>query len=70
MAATRSVEQHGGRCPECWGGFAEDLVGIGYRRHLEKVPKRRPDGTIITDDQGIPVMCGGTDESWDKGNRD
>ena len=71
MAATAEVEQlRGGRCPECGSGFARDLAGRGYRRHLEKLPKRRSDGTILTDAHGDPVMCGGTKESWHKGRRD
>ena len=71
MAATRSVEQlPDERCPDCGSGFARDLKGIGYRRHLERLPKRNAAGAIVRDAQGNPVMCGGTRNTWDGGNRD
>jgi hypothetical protein len=64
MAATSEVEaQPGERCSDCGSGFARDLVGRGFRRHLERRPKRRPDGTTIYDDEGNPLMCGGTENS-------
>lgn len=71
MAATREVEQQSReRCPECRSGFAQDLAKKGFRRHLEKLPKRSSGGAIPTDNQGNTVMCGGTNESWNKGHRD
>jgi hypothetical protein len=45
--------------------LVEGIVGI-----CRKLPKVRPDGTIITDNQGNPTMCGGTKTSWNKGHRD
>jgi hypothetical protein len=67
MAATNNVETlPDQRCPDCGSGFARDLKGIGYRRHLKALPKRNaaPSGG-----NGTPVICGGTRNSWDKGNR-
>jgi hypothetical protein len=71
MASTSEV---GGlpteKCPDCGSGFARDLAGTGYRRHLEALPKRdRKTKEIIKDDQGIPAMCGGSAQSWGKGKR-
>ena len=54
---------------DCGGGFARDLKGIGYRRHLAGLPKRR-NGVIVRDRNGDPVICGGTPQSWNKGHRD
>jgi hypothetical protein len=69
MAATRNVERlPDERCPDCGSGFARDLKGIGYRRHLERLPKRNAAG-IVRDAQGNPIMCGGTRNTWDVGNR-
>ena len=56
------------RCPDCGSGF-KSLKRIGHRRHLEALPKRDSTGTIVTDQQGNPVICGGSPRSWDKGNR-
>jgi hypothetical protein len=70
MAATRNVQQLPDECcPDCGGGFARDLKGIGYRRHLQALPKRDAAGRMIRDRQGNPVMCGGTHNTWDQGNR-
>lgn len=57
-------------CPDCGSGFAQDLKGIGYRRHLERNPKRDNRGNIIQDAHGNAVICGGTSQSWNKGHRD
>jgi len=71
MAATREVEHlPDERCPECGSGFAQDLINRGFRRHLERLPKRHPDGTVVVDAQGNPVICGGTEDSWNKGHQD
>ncbi len=71
MAATREVEQQPGeRCPECGSGFAQDLTNKGFRRHLEKLPKRGPRGAILLDNHGNRLMRGGTNQSWNKGHRD
>lgn len=70
MASTQEVEQlPDERCPDCGSGFARDLKGIGYRRHLERLPKRDADGAIVHDAQGNPIMCGGTGRRWGKGHR-
>ena len=70
MAATDNVErQPDERCPDCGGKFARDLKRIGYRRHLERLPKRDAAGAIIRDRQGHPIPCGGTPNAWDQGNR-
>ncbi len=70
MASTQEVEQlPEERCPDCGSRFARDLKGIGYRRHLERLPKRDATGVIRRDAQGNPVMCGGTGKSWGKGHR-
>ena len=70
MAATNNVERlPGERCPDCGGGFARDLKGIGYRRHLEALPKRDAAGAVVRDEHGNPVICGGTPRTWDQGNR-
>lgn len=70
MAATHNVEQlPDERCPDCGGGFARDLKGIGYRRHLAALPKRDAAGEIVRDEQGNPVFCGGSRKTWDRGNR-
>jgi hypothetical protein len=71
MAATNNVELLPGEiCPDCGGRFARDLKGIGYRRHWEARQKLGARGEIILDEDGQPVICGGTADSWDKGNRD
>jgi hypothetical protein len=72
MASTQEVERlPDERCPECGSGFAKDLAGRGFRRHLKKLPKRDASKKkkIILDDEGNPVMCGGTKRSWGKGGR-
>ena len=70
MASTQNVELlPDERCPECGSGFARDLKGIGYRRHLESLPKRDAAGVIVRDEEGNPVLCGGTRNAWDQGNR-
>jgi hypothetical protein len=71
MASTMEVEQQADeRCPDCGSGFARDLKAIGYRRHLERLPKRnRNTGRIINDFNGNPIICGGTRNRWGKGNR-
>jgi hypothetical protein len=70
MAATYEVAQlPTERCPDCGSGFAEDWKHIGYRRHLEALPKRI-NGVIQRDAHGNPVICGGTEQSWNKGHRD
>lgn len=70
MAATNNVDNLPSElCPDCGGGFARDLKGIGYRRHLEALPKRDAEGAVIRDGQGNPVICGGTPNTWDQGNR-
>ena len=70
MAATNNVERlPRERCPDCGGGFARDLKGIGYRRHLVALPKRDAAGAIVLDEQGNPVVCGGTSQTWDRGGR-
>jgi len=69
MAANLSIEQNGGYCADCRGSFANDLANRGFRKHLAKLPKRRADGTIMLDDEGHQIMCGGTEQSWDKGNK-
>lgn len=58
------------RCPDCGSGFAKDLKGSGYRRHLEKRPKRdRKTNEVLKDALGNPILCGGTPQSWGKGGR-
>jgi hypothetical protein len=70
MAATYEVAQlPEERCPDCGSGFAKDLKKIGYRRHLEALPKRI-NGVIQLDTRGNPVICGGSVQSWNKGHRD
>ena len=70
MAATHEVEQQPGECcPDCGSGFARDLKNIGYRRHLDALPKRQ-NGLIVRDTSGNPVICGGSFQSWNKGHRD
>lgn len=71
MASTREVEQQLDElCPDCGSRFARDLKGSGFRRHLDALPKRdRKTQQIIKDAQGNQVYCGGTPQSWDKGNR-
>lgn len=72
MAATNDVEQlRDERCPDCGSRFARDLKRRGYRRHLEALPKRnRTTGEEIVDDTGHKTYCGGSSNSWGKGNRD
>jgi len=72
MASNREIDQlRDEQCPDCGSGFASDHAGRGYRRHLEKLPKRdRQTGAVLKDEQGNPIMCGGSDRSWGKGNRD
>ena len=70
MASTREIEQLSDeRCPDCGSPFARDLQGKGYRRHLEALPKRDRTSWRIIKVNGKPVMCGGTANSWGKGNR-
>jgi hypothetical protein len=70
MAATYEVAQlPDEHCPECGSGFARDLKHIGYRRHLEALPKR-VNGRIVFDNDGSPVICGGSSQSWNRGHRD
>lgn len=70
MASTRKVDQLlNERCPECGSRFAQDRTGRGFRRHLERLPKHKAAGEIVRDNDGNPVMCGGSGQSWDKGNR-
>lgn len=72
MASTCEVEKMPGEvCPDCGSGFAKDIAGTGYRRHLVKLPKRDPKThRILTDEHGRQILCGGTKQSWGKGNRD
>jgi hypothetical protein len=56
-------------CPECGSGFAKDRLGRGFRRHLKKLPKKDKHGNPIPDRKGGFTMCGGTSNSWGKGNR-
>ena len=71
MAATSEVDALPGEsCPCCRGGFARDLKGRGYRRHLKKLPKRDKRGRVLRDKNGKEIMCGGTPESWGKGHYD
>jgi len=70
MASTEEVEKlPDERCPDCGSGFARDLAGTGYRRHLERLPKRDPKTGKVIKVNGAEVMCGGTPQSWHKGNR-
>jgi hypothetical protein len=70
MAATHEVAQlPDEHCPDCGSGFAMDKKHIGYRRHLQKLPKQR-NGAIVRDAHGNPVFCGGTSQSWNRGHRD
>ena len=70
MAATHNVDNLPNEsCPDCGGGFARDLSDTGVRRHLEALPKRDAAGAIVRDAQGNPVICGGTRNTWDQGNR-
>jgi hypothetical protein len=70
MAATDNVALlPDERCPDCGGEFARDLKEIGYRRHMNRLPKRDAAGAIIRDRRGDPVLCGGTRKAWDQGNR-
>src|SRR4051812_35206974 len=49
MAATHEVAQlPDEHCPDCGSGFAMDRKHIGYRRHLQKLPKQR-NGAIVRD---------------------
>ena len=71
MATTSKVDAlPDGICPECGSGFAQDRKGRGFRRHLEKLPKRDKNGNVLCDENGKVVMCGGTLSSWNKGHRD
>ena len=71
MATTSKVDAlPDGLCPECGSGFARDLKGRGYRRHLKKLPKRDKRGRVLRNKNGKEIMCGGTPESWNKGCRD
>jgi hypothetical protein len=71
MASTQEVAQlTDERCPDCGSGFANDLKGTGFRRHLVSLPKRdRRTGKVLKDAQGKRIMCGGTKQSWGKGHR-
>lgn len=61
IAATSEVDElPDGLCPCCGSGFARDIQGIGYRRHLERRPKRDSRGNILRDENGNEVPCGGT----------
>lgn len=71
MASTWEVAQlPDGRCPDCGSGCAKDIQGNGVRRHLVSLPKRDPKTKrILKDGHGKRIMCGGTKQSWGKGNR-
>lgn len=57
-------------CPDCGSPFARDLKGRGFRRHLERRPKKDPiTGLIRTGADGKPMICGGTSLSWGKGEK-
>ena len=71
MAATSEVDAlPGGLRPECGSGSARDLKGRGYRKHLEKRPKRDNNGNYRPDKNGNVAMCGGTRSAWNRGHRD
>jgi hypothetical protein len=71
MASNHEIEQQPDeQCPDCGSAFAEDKLDRGFRRHLEQLPKRdRITGAVLKDEQGNLIMCGGTNNSWGKGNR-
>jgi len=71
MASNQEIDQlPDEKCPDCGSGFAQDMTGRGFRRHLEKLPKRDPrTGEPLRDESGNLILCGGTDQSWGKGNR-
>jgi hypothetical protein len=71
MASNQEIDQlPDERCPDCGSGFAKDKAGMGFRRHLKQLPKLDPKtGKPLRDGQGNLIMCGGTSESWGKGNR-
>jgi hypothetical protein len=71
MAATVEVSRlPNERCPDCGSRFARDLKNIGYRRHLDRLPKRDSRGNVRRDATGAVIFCGGTAQSWNKGHRD
>ena len=72
MASNREIDKlPDERCPDCRSGFANDKAGIGFRRHLQKLPKLDPsNGKPLRDGQGNLIVCGGTKQSWGKANRD
>jgi hypothetical protein len=71
MASNLEIDQlPDEQCPECGSGFAKDRAGRGFRRHLKKLPKLDKHRKPIPDGNGGFIMCGGTDRSWGKGNRD
>jgi len=72
LASNREIDQlPDERCPECGSGFAKDKAGTGFRRHLLKLPKLDPKTKepMRDDFTGELIMCGGTRQSWGKGNR-
>jgi hypothetical protein len=70
MASNQDIDQlPDERCPDCGSGFAKDKAGIGFRRHLKKLPKLDKNGNPIPDGNGGFILCGGTAQSWGKGNR-
>jgi hypothetical protein len=70
MASNEAIErQPDERCAECGSGFAKDRLGRGFPRHLKKLRKKDKHGNPIPDGKGGFIMCGGTINSWGKGNR-
>lgn len=70
MARNSLIKKNGGRCPDCGGEFKRDLKGRGFRQHKRKLPKiDRVTGKPVKV-RGKIVYCGGTKNSWDKGNHD
>jgi hypothetical protein len=57
------------RCPDCGSGFAKDMAGRGFRRHLRPLPKLDQHVKPIPDGRGGFIICGGTKLSWGKGHR-
>jgi hypothetical protein len=72
MASNQEIDQlPDEQCPDCGSGFAKDKAGTGFRRHLKKLPKLDPSTKKPLRDPvtGDVLMCGGTSQSWGKGNR-
>jgi hypothetical protein len=71
MASNQEIDQLvDEKCPDCGSGFAQDMTGRGFRRHLKKLPKCDPrTREPLKDESGNPIICGGTEQSWGKGNR-